>query len=288
MFDIAIVDDKFPYDINTQDAGMPFQESEIKDWLGNADWEDEHALKDLVDRLLSTDLAEHSEIRLLAFVHPTALLDYLRSNDEPDLIVFDWEYQTNNEKTRKQLAEILETTSSTFIFVYSALAMTMWQFLSGEVFEKNRKRFRLLKKGEKSTSLFTSEDNIIQSVISKFEKAYQFEIQGNRIRFEENRYIKKPNELKFFESILGKENLLLKIEESNYEISDTSVQNIFGDTNIKFYLSKDSQYLLDSGMDSNREKYGPLTELTFLDALEDYGSDLLNEVLERGISQTQI
>lgn len=286
MFDIAIVDDKFPYDIKAGSSDTPFFQDQIERWLESADWHDEHSLRELVSRLISTDLAEHKDIRLLAFLHPTALLDYLRHNPEPHVIVFDWEYQTNQAATKSQLIEVLALTKNAYVYVYTALANDIWSVLTGKTFDENKNRIQLLMKGDTSGSIFSSEENIVQNVISHFSKAYAFDVQGHHVRFEENEFIEKPEDLYFLESVLGKDELMKKLAKVNYEISNESMTQMLGDVELSFYVSKDNKYILDSDIESNQKEYGPLIKLSLLSSLQQHPIELLDKAFTRGIAFT--
>jgi hypothetical protein len=286
MYQIAIIDDKFPYDINLDVTDLPFGNQKIENWINNKDWGEEGNLKHLIERIMELDLFKHKEIEVLAFLYPAALINYLKNNSNPQLLIFDWEYQTKNKDTKSQLIEIINDTTS-FIFIYSALADSIWQLFLGNVFEKNISRLQLLKKGENKLSLFTSEDNIIQFIISQFNKAYEFKLGQNSVRFEENDFLKSPSSIFILESILGKEFLLQKLTESNFEISNSTIESIFSDVKTKFYLSKDKRYLLEFDNENNRNKYGPLQELSFLKTLKNYDLKIIDKTLERGIALIQ-
>lgn len=283
MYQIAIIDDKLPYDINSDASDKPFQSYKIEEWLNVKDWGEEVHLKTLIDRIVTSDLYKHKEIELIGFLYPAALLKYISGNKEPSLIIFDWEYQTRNQDTKKQLVEIINKTKTSFIFVYTAEANKIWQLLIGEVIERNLNRLQLLLKGDSNLSLFTSEDNIMQFIISQFKKAYEFNMGKNSVRFEENKFLNSPADILRLESILGREYLLKKLKESNFEISDRTIDNIFNAVEIKLFLSNDNKYLLDSNVESVIKKYGPLSELTLLDALSKFGINIIDKVLERGI-----
>lgn len=295
MFKIAIIDDKLPYDINKDAAGKFFSGDKIKQWLKTANWSEEPHLKKLIERIFASDLYKHKEIEPIGFSSPSALLNYLsESKEQPNLIIFDWEYQTRNDITKKQLIEIIKETSA-FIFVYTALADKIWQLLIKEVKEKNDvtedvfqtniKRIQLLKKGDAQMSLFSSEDLIMQFIISQFKKAYEFKMGEHSIRFEENDFLKSPSEILVLESILGKQNLFSKLEKANFEISNNTIESIFSDVKPKFYLSNDKKYLMESDSASYKKQYGPLKEYTFLKALSRFGAKTIDKTLERGIAQ---
>jgi hypothetical protein len=296
MFAIAIIDDKFPYDINTDAPGKFFPEDKIKQWLKETErWTEEPDLKKLLERIFDSDLYAHKEIEVIGFLFPSALLNYLSETEkQPDLIIFDWEYQTRNQDTKKQLIEVIKVTNA-FIFIYTALADTIWRLLvkqemqgvedSKNIFEENNNRIQLLKKGDKRMSLFSSEDFIMQFIMSHFEKAYEFKMGEHSVRFEENNFLKSPSDILILESVLGKHYLLDKLRKANFEISNDTIESIFSDVKLKFYLSNDRKYLMETDFDSYKEQYGPLTELSFLGALSKFGAKTIDKTLERGIAE---
>ncbi len=286
MYEIVIIDDKFPYNINADITDEPIPQEKIESWVNTGDWGKEHDLKGLIDQIISSNLYKHKEITILGFLYPQALLGYLKKNKSPQLIIFDWEYLTQQKETLTSLIEIIGKTTS-YIFIYTALADKIWQLLNGDIFEKNIDRIQLLLKGDKKLSLFTSEDNIMQFIISHFEAAHEFKMGESSVRFEKNTFINVPSDLLLLESILGRDVLLQKLKESNFEISERTMKSMFSDLGIKFYRSKDEKYLLDSNRDSNEEIYGPLREISFLDALSKFGIKLIDKTLERGITLTE-
>ena len=296
MYRIAIIDDKLPYDINKDAPNKPFSSTKLKEWLKKANWGEEADLKKLLERILDSDLYNHKELDIIGSSSPSALLNHLSESTQPiHLIIFDWEYQTRNQDTKKQLVEIIKQTNA-FIFVYTALANTIWQLLIKEVpqentttseniFEKNIKRIQLLKKGDTQMSLFSAEDLIMQYIISQFKKAYEFSMGEHSIRFEENKFLDSPSEILVLETILGKNSLLKKLEKANFEISNNTVESIFSDVKFKFYLSKDEKYLMESNIENNKKQYGPLKEFTFLEAISKFGIEIIDKTLVRGIAQ---
>ena len=91
MYKIAIIDDKFPYDINKDAVNKFFPSTKIEEWLANGDWSEEGDLKKLLDRIIASDLYNHKEIEVICFLFPSAFLSYLSENNEsPQLISFDW------------------------------------------------------------------------------------------------------------------------------------------------------------------------------------------------------
>jgi len=285
MYKIAIIDDKFPYDINKDAVNKFFPSTKIEEWLANGDWSEEGDLKKLLDRIVASDLYNHKEIELICFLFPSALLNYLSETKEyPQLIIFDWEYQTQNQDTKKHLIEIINQTTS-HIFIYTAQANSIWTFLVGEVFEKNLSRLQLLLKGDNKVSLFSSEDQILQFIISQFKEAYEFKMGEHSIRFEENKFLKSPSDILLLETMLGKNFLLDKLKKANFEISDNTIENIFSDVKLKFYLSKDKKYLLETKTVNSEKKYGALEEFSFLNALSKFGVKKIDKTLERGIAQ---
>ncbi len=295
MYKIAIIDDKLPYDIHKDSINKFFPSTKIEEWLAKGDWSEERDLKKLLERIVASDLYKHKEIDVISFLFPSALLNYLSGNNEhPQLIIFDWEYQTNNQETKRQLIEIINETKS-FIFIYTAQADTIWQLLvgesspknnlSGDAFENNIERLQLLKKGDNKISLFSSEDLIMQFIISQFKKAYEFKMGEHSIRFEENKFLKSPSDILLLETMLGKQFLLGKLKKANFEISDNTIENIFSDVKIKFYLSKDRKYLMETKSENNEKKYGILEEFSFLNALSKFGVKIIDKALERGIAQ---
>lgn len=295
MYKIAIIDDKLPYNINTDVVDKFFPSTKIEEWIKKGDWSKEGDLKKLLERIFASDLYNHKELEVIGFLFPSALLNYLSGpNEHPKLIIFDWEYQTNNQDTKRLLIEIIKKTSA-FIFIYTAKADTIWQLLvgessekndlSGDAFESNINRLQLLKKGDNKISLFSSEDLIIQFIISQFKKAYEFKMGAHSIRFEENKFLKSPSDILLLETMLGRKYLLEKLEKANFEISDQTIENIFSDVKVKFYLSKDKQYLMETNTENNRKKYGALEEFSFLSALSKFGVKTIDKTLERGIAQ---
>lgn len=251
--------------------------------VDNAKWTGQHNLKQLTSLILESEHAKSGVVQILGFTHPSLCLDEIDAGVKPDIVVYDWEYgsETNSDSS-KWLMEILDSTDA-FVFVYSMVRNDIPPFLNKVVFDKYSSRFQLFLKGDVQSSVFSSEEFILQYILSQITKTNRIRIQNIEMTFQKNGYLENPSDILYLEGMLGRITLSEKLKEGIYTISNESVEALLNDIQIKILHDKEKQVLVtaDSGMIVKRIQ--PTRELSAVEVLKEYGLIVLKEVLHDGI-----
>ena len=277
---VVLVDDSFPHKSFERIPSNKLQEL-IK--LPDSQWKSEVNLKKLTQKILALDLFKNGSIELLAYVHPELLLnDIIDEATKPDVIVYDWEYNSKSEDSGSILAEILEKTDS-YAFVYSSFFDAVPPVLNQQKYDEVADRFYLLQKGDRHSSIFSAEEKIIQHIHELFENQTTVEFSNHKIRFTPSEYIDKPSEINLLESVFEKGFLLQNLEKIDYAISKESIERLFKLVDDCLFLSSDKKNILSENSELMTEKYGPLTPINYLEALQSLGLKGLDIALHSGI-----
>lgn len=246
------------------------------------EWRGQHNLQKLTGDILKSNHGQSGVITTYGFTHPSICLDEIDNGLKPDVVIFDWEYDSeSNKESSNWLTEILNTTNA-FIFVYSQVRDVIPPFLNKQEFDKYAHRFQLFLKGEEKNSIFTSEEFIFQYVLSRVSNSNQIKIQGLEISFTENGYLKTPTDILHLEKMFGKTFLIEQLKNRDLSINNESIEGIVDSVDGKLLLDDKHNFLITSDSTLLIEKFKPTQELSYLEVLKKYGLEKLMEVLESG------
>lgn len=101
------------------------------------------------------------------------------------------------------------------------------------------------------------------------------------VRFNpENKYLTGPEQLWLIESVIGTQTLD-KALSIGKPIDNRLIENLFKKAPFAFYLSADKAYLVSSDDELTQLDFGPLTEISALTALQQFGVTALERVKEK-------
>ena len=255
--------------------------------LFSAEWTGQHNLKQLTSFILESDHFNSGKIEVWGFTHPSLCLDAIEEGLLPNVIIYDWEYGFEPHKQSSNwLTEILISTQA-FVFVYSMVRNEIPPFLNKADFDEFSDRFQLFLKGDIKSSVFSSEEFILQYIVSAISKSNQIKLQGFDISFEENGYLSAPSDILYLEKILGrlalKEKLATGIVKS---ISDQSIEQLLeGIRRIEIHYDKEKNLLLTADSNLIKKNIKSSKILTANDVLKEFGLLKLREVLEIGVAK---
>lgn len=252
--------------------------------INDLNWKGHHNLKKLTKTILESKECDSGIISISAFTHPSICLDAIEKGFQPDIIIYDWEYLgESNIKSSDWLLELLDNTDAT-VFVYSQVRDSIPPFLNKSIFDNHSKRFQLFLKGDEENSVFSSEEFILQYILSRVSKTTELLIGGTKIHFVENGFISNPSDILFIENILGRQNLIKKLRQVE-SLSNESIITLFNDLNLEFYFDEAKKYLIDSSATPLIEKYSSSKKMTALEVLQTFGLIKLNKAIESGITK---
>lgn len=285
--DVTIIDDGIP-------VREDFVEASIYDSLISKDiliklitdlnWKGHHNLKKLTKTIIESKECESGVLSISTFTHPSICLDAIENGFQPDVIIYDWEYLgESNIKSSDWLLELLNNSEAT-VFVYSQIRDSIPPFLNKSIFDNHSTRFQLFLKGDEDNSVFSSEEFILQYILSRVSKTTELLIGGTKIHFVENGFIDNPSDILFIENILGRQNLIKKLQQIEC-LSDESIITLFKDLNLEFYFDDAKKYLIDSSATALIGKYSSSKKMTALEVLQTFGLIKLSRAIESGITK---
>ncbi|MFP2994832.1 hypothetical protein ABN763_02930 [Spongiivirga sp. MCCC 1A20706] len=277
---IALIDDSFPEKgdsvINSDRLSQLIN-------LSDSEWKSEVNLKSLVVKLINTDIFKNGDIQIFGFTHPGILLNKIEEDSfKPDVVIYDWEYSIGSGDSGENLLEILSRTD-TFTFVYSSFFDAIPPTLNKKEFDKYASQIQLLEKGERISSIFSSEQFIIQYVLGLFSKSNVIEIASHEIKFNPSGYLEDASDILYLESVLGKAFLIQNLDKLEYEISKEKIEQLFSMVEEPLFLDRNKENLLSESNELNEKNYGPLHQISYSDALKLVGVKGINQVLNSGI-----
>ncbi|MFZ1635239.1 MAG: hypothetical protein WAT43_15245 [Chitinophagales bacterium] len=284
---VTIIDDGIPVREDFVEASI-YNSLIPKDILikliTDLNWKGHHNLKKLTKTILESKECDSGVISISAFTHPAICLDAIEKGFQPDIIIYDWEYSgESNIKSSDWLLELLTNSDST-VFVYSQVRDSIPPFLNKSIFDNHSKRFQLFLKGDEDNSVFSSEEFILQYILSRVSRSTEILIGGTKIQFVENGFISNPSDILFIENILGRQNLIQKLQQIE-SLSNESIINLFNGLKLEFYFDEAKKYLIDSSATALIEKYSSSKKMTALEVLQTFGLITLSKAIESGITK---
>jgi len=255
----------------------------LSNLVSTVEWKGQYNLKQLISFILDSEHAYSGIIATWGFTHPSICLNEIDAGLIPDIIVYDWEYGSEtNKESSNWLMEILNSTKA-FVFVYSIIRNEIPPFLNKKEFDEYSNRFQLFLKGDTTSSAFSSEEFILQYILTKITKANRIKIQGIEITFQENGYLDNPSDILFLEKIFGRVALIRNLKEKGNTISQESIEEIIANVSDRLLYDTKRDLLLSPNSTLLIEKYKPEEELKYIEVLKKYGLQKLVEVLEIGL-----
>lgn len=251
--------------------------------VNTAKWEGHRNLKQITSDILKSEHAKSGAIKTFGFTHPSICLTEIEEGLSPDVIIYDWEYGPESNKERSDwLLEVLNLTTA-FVFVFSEFRDEIPPYLNKSEFLRHSKRLQLFEKGNTSTSVFSSEEFILQYILSQISKTNDIKIHDSIITFQENGYLDSPSDILFLEKLIGRTTLVKNLRSKMSTISQESIEELVDSIDTKLLFDSKRNLLVSPDASLLIEKFNPEKKITYLEALKDYGLQKLIEVLEVGM-----
>lgn len=249
------------------------------------EWKGQHNLQALTIDILKSVHGQSGNIATYGFTHPSICLDEIDGGLKPDIVIFDWEYGSeSNKDSSNWLTEILNSTEA-FIFVYSQVRDVIPPFLNKQEFDNYAHRFQLFLKGDDKNAIFTSEEFILQYILSRVSNSNRIKLQGIEIGFNENGYLENPTDILHLEKILGRNFLIEKFKSDDFSVTTENIEKLMESYNGKILFDNTKNLLITPDSKLLIEKFKPKEELTYVEVLKRYGLNKLRETIETGLSK---
>ena len=286
---VFLVDDEFPMIEEFRQTGVynsPISGQDLFYLAVHGQWNGHLGhLQKLIKDIVSSEAFKDGKVDLVGFNTPTKVLNEIDKGNLPDIVIYDWEYPdapSHSPKSKTWLLEILSKTEA-FVFVYSRVRNEIPVFLNKDEFSGFSQKFQLFLKGDEKSSIFSSEEFILQYILSKSTKTTSVRIQNMDIIFQDNGYLKDPQDILYLEKILGRITLSEKIEDGFSIISNKSIEDLLSNIQIKIFLDSERKILVTNDSNILLKKISISSELSVLDVLKVYGIKVLTEVLKVGV-----
>lgn len=280
---LFVVDDNIPQSeefVEREIYNVAIDMPNMIDLVENEDWTGEQNLQELLKYILSHKLTLEGRIIVKGFSHPEICLRHIENHGKPDIVIYDWEYGSEHANNSSNwLKEIMQLTNA-FVFVYSGVRRYIPTHLNKEVFDHYSDRFQLFGKGSKEDSLFSSEEFILQYIVSQIQSNNLIRIQGIEINFSSSGYLKDASDILYLESIFDRAEVLNKLKNG---INEESVKALLQGTDKKILFDTKRRLLLTDDSHIIIERFKPNESFTYEEVALKYGLDALENTLERGL-----
>lgn len=285
---VFLIDDEFPANQDMVNKGV-FESGISSENLYNLTkiekWRGLHFLQNLIINIVESKEFKNELINLVGYKNPSIALDAIEKGVLPNVVIYDWEYgMPNPVESQNFLLEILKLVPNTFVFVYSKVRDEIPQFLNKSIFDAYARQFQLFRKDDVDNSIFSSEEFILQYLLTRVSNNPTIFIGGKKLNFLENGYLSKPNDILHIENLLGKQTLISKLQMID-SFTNESIEQLLNDDSQYFLFDKTTNYLIASDATHFIEKFQPSVKMTLLDVIKQFGLKKLNTVLESGITK---
>ena len=284
---VFIIDDNLPTRddfVSEQVYDREINMDQLRSLVKKGNWRGEGSLLELIKMLLNHEYVKKGYLNIFGFKHPEICLSSIRKNLKPDILIYDWEYGSHQyQKSSNWLFQILNKSKKTFVFVYSGYISEAPHFLNKDDFKPYAKRFQLFLKGEKERSIFSSEEFILQYVLTRIRENNIIKIQGTDIYFTSSGYLKKPKDILYLERILGKSFLISEIKKLGNKINKDNIDKMIKKSEGNVLLSENKKFLIDSDQEYLIESFSAKEKISYLQVVQKYGIKKLLEAIESGL-----
>ncbi|BFP43233.1 hypothetical protein FGF1_40780 [Flavobacteriaceae bacterium GF1] len=280
---VFVVDDNIPQPqefVEREVYNKAIRMSDMIHLVEGEDWAGEKNLQELLNFILSHRLAVEEKIIVKGFTHPEICLRHIETIGKPDVVVYDWEYGSEHDNNSSNwLKEIIGLTDA-FVFVYSGVRHFIPTHLNKRSFDEFSDRFQLFGKGSKDDSLFSSEEFILQYIVSRVQADNLIRIQGIDINFLSSGYLKEAKDILYLENIFDR---VLVLEQLKNGIDENSVKKLLEGNESRILFDSEKGLLFTDESDLIAKRFKPSESLTYAEVVLRHGLKVLQETLKRGL-----
>ncbi|MCF8451725.1 MAG: hypothetical protein K9G42_00905 [Pedobacter sp.] len=284
---VFLLDDEFPNLDEFRQKGIynsAISSDNLYHLAVNCEWRHLHDLQQLIIDIVTSDAFKSGLINLFGFSTPTQALTAIGEKLKPDVIIYDWEYLNApiyTSKAKDWLINLLEITDA-FIFVYSKKRDDIPKFLNNPEFTKFPNRFQLFLKGGKIELSFSAEEFILQYIIGAASDRGEIKINGIKIEFTSNNYLKSAADILYLQRILGSQFVIDELNKIDFSINELGVEKILNDFNGYLLFSERKNVLINPSENIDRTELEPLSKLTYAEVVKRFSLNVLEDTINRG------
>lgn len=282
---VFVIDDNIPKTKEYVEKGIydsTIDKDKLRFLVQNKEWRGEQNLQELIRYLVNNERTIQGSIEICGFTHPEISFLEIDKGTKPDVVIYDWEYgNEHNKNSSNWMKELLNITQA-FVFVYSGVRQFIPPHLNKIEFDKFSNRFQLFGKGSKKDSIFTSEEFILQYIVSRIEKNNKIVISGIEINFSSSGYIEQPSDILHLENIFSYAYILEKFKKG---INENTIESLFETIEDKILFDSKRGIIISPYSEILKNKFNPEISYTFLESLKKFGIKKIEEALNRGLAK---
>lgn len=290
---VFIIDDEFPRIPEFRESGVynsAISMDNLYHLAVNSEWNHHLGyLQQLIKDLYTNDVRIQGYVNLLGFSTPTQALSEIKAGvNLPQVIIYDWEYLNAPAYTTNSsdwLLEILKATEA-FVFIYSNLVnnkeANIAKILNAPLFNSYASHFQVFLKGGQFKSSFSAEEFILQYIIGEATERGEIRINGIKIEFTKNRFLKNASDILYLQRILGNEYVLDELGKIKFRVDELTVQKILNDSGGYLLYNEDKGILINPKSEVTYEELQPLMEMSYSEIIEKFSLEILEDAIERG------
>lgn len=282
---VFIIDDNIPIIkefVEKSIYNRRIEPKNLKFLVNQTTWKGQQNLQHLTKILIDSKYSTADKIKIYGYTHPELCFNDIESGLDPDIIVFDWEYGTESYKESSSWLKHILIKSKAFIFIYSQVRDEVPPYINKKEFNNYANKFQLFLKGDKESSIYSSEEFIFQYIVMTLSKNNRLLMHDIQFQYDENSYLTSPTDILYLERILGRQFLLDKIKEINFTINDQNLEKLISSVTDSFLINEKSNFLFSKDSEIFAKKFINNKEISYLEVFKKYGVQILMSVLENG------
>jgi len=245
-------------------------------------WNKQQHPQKLITLIVESEHFKNNVIKLYGFTHPSLALNSIDDGILPDILIFDWEYGSEPHlNSSNWLKDILKLTDA-FIFVYSKVRNEIPPFLNKSEFDTYSNRFQLFLKGDIDNSVFSTEEFVLQYILSRVSIDNKIIINGDSIEFEKNGYLSDSSDILHLENLFGRVRLLSKLKDSLSKINNVTIEEAVSDMEVSLILDEDKGMIVLEDAVPLFKGLNASKKISPLEVIRNFGIFQLIDILEIG------
>jgi len=285
---VFIIDDEFPKIQEFREMGVYNSAISMENLYHlaiNSEWQHHLSyLQQLIKDIYTSESRVQGYVELIGFSTPTQALKEIDAGLIPNVVIYDWEYLNSpaySQNSSEWLLNIL-LVPDVFVFVYSNLRDQLPKYLNQSNLTSHFSRFQLFAKGGQVQSSFNAEEFIFQHIIGLATDRGEIKINGIKIEFTKNKYLKSASDLLYLQRILGSEYILEELAKIEFRVNELGVEKILNDSKGYLLFSEKKNMLLAPSEDTIRNDIEPISKLSFTEVISRFSLDALEDTITRG------
>lgn len=284
---VFIIDDEFPKPPEFREKGVynsAISMENLYHLAVNSEWQHLSYLQQLIKDIYTSESRMQGYIDLIGFSTPTQAIKEIESGFLPNVVIYDWEYLNSpaySQNSSDWLLKIL-LVPNVYVFVYSNLKDQLPKYLNHSNLNTHFSSFQFFAKGGQIPSSYKAEEFIFQHIIGLATDRGEIKINGIKIEFTKNSYLKSASDILYLQRILGSEHVLNELAKIEFRVNELGVEKMLNDSKGYLLFSEKKNILLTPSENNNRQELEPLSKLSYAEVINKFSISILEDTIIRG------